>query len=203
MEVIHDDDTMRQNQHYMKKQYSFPLALTKVIYARDEDPLDTIIIRNFYPEIRETTKVFGLKDLTHIRTLFLSLLMLFKLEMKSLRKIKFARKEELEEAQKAIVEMNEDLLELEGAVRENDEFTSIQFYTGSNYINVKASLGSNFPFINLCNEDRNKRFINATSLFPGEGVRLLKYLNSRFSFTYTNVLKYKETGNVFKNDSFF
>ena len=206
MEVGQADQVAAQKQLYMSKWYSHSLASTKVVYARDEDPSDTIIIRSLYPKIEEHKKLFGLKDLAHIRTLFLSLLMLFKLEMKSMQqRVRYVKKEDFQETHKAIMEMSESISELGTEISENDNYTSMRFYTGSNYVNVKVSSKSEFPFIILCNEDEDKRYTNSTNLFIGEGITLLKYLNSRFGFTYTDVLKLKDTRNVevFRNDSFF
>ena len=106
------------------------------------------------------------------------------------------------------MEMSESISELGNTIHtisENDNYTSMRFYTGSNYVNVKICSKSEFPYIMLCNEDEDKRYTNSTSLFIGEGIKLLKYLNSRFGFTYTDVLKLKDTRNVevFRNDSFF
>ena len=46
----------------MSKWYAQSLGSSKVVYGRDEDPADTIIIRNLYPKAKDYQKVFGLKD---------------------------------------------------------------------------------------------------------------------------------------------
>ena len=207
MEVGQADQVENPKQVYMNKWYSHSLATNKVVYARDEDPSNTMIIRNLYPQCKEYNKIFGLKDSTYIRTLFLSILMAFKMEMETLQKrVRYVRREEFEEIHRAIVEMN-DVLEKELLydMSEDEGGVAIRFYTGLNYVNVKVSSSVEFPIIRLCNEDKEKRYVNSATLFIGEGIKLLRYINSRFNITYTEVLKFKCKRNEenFKTDNFF
>ena len=52
----------------INKWYAKSLSNDKLIYARDEDPEESIIIRSVYPNINY--RVFGIKDVINIKLLF-------------------------------------------------------------------------------------------------------------------------------------
>ena len=84
-----------QKQLFLNKQNGKSLSTSKVVYARDEDPLDTVIIRNLYPQAKDYQKVLGLKDVVVIRNAFLSILQLIFSDLKILKKkIKYVRKDD-------------------------------------------------------------------------------------------------------------
>jgi len=68
------------------------------IYARDQDPTDTMIVRNLYPNIKEHQKLFGLKEVSNIEKLFISIVWLYKQKINALQKrVKYVSKQEFEE----------------------------------------------------------------------------------------------------------
>jgi len=69
------------------------------------------------------------------------------------------------------------------------------------YIRIVVALNVEFSYMRL----KGKKIINSTSLFIGEGKKLLKYINRRFDFIFTSTLKFKLNQNVevFKTDYFF
>ena len=95
-------------ENLMKKLFAQMLGSTKIVYGRDEHYENTIIIRNFYKPLNANKKVFGISNEANIRSLFLSALMLIKVDYRHLKpKLKFVRKEELEILQKVIFEMTD------------------------------------------------------------------------------------------------
>jgi len=193
----------------MEKWHSFSLAPAKVIYARDQDPTDTIILRNLYPNIKEHQKLFGLKEVSNIEKLFISIIWLYKQKFNVLQKrVKYVSKQEFEELKIVMVEMDERLGRIgtfiDNAV-DDDGTVSLRFKTETNFVNIKVAAKVEFPYLTLCNEDNKKKYINSTNLFIGEGIKLLRYLNTRFNFTGTELLRMnpKRDENVFKSDDFF
>ena len=67
------------------------------------------------------------------------------------------------------------------SVADVDDIISLRFKAETNFVNIKVSAKVEFPYLTLCNEDNKKKFINSTSLFIGEGIKLLRYLNTRFN----------------------
>ena len=106
MEVEQADEVALQKQSYMSKWYAQSLSSSKVVYGRDEDPADTIIIRNLYPKAKDYQKVFGLKDYVLIQKLFVVMLKLFATGMSTLkRRVKYVKKSDFLELEKTIIEM--------------------------------------------------------------------------------------------------
>jgi len=62
MEFAQVDKVSLEKQSFMTKWHSCSLAKAKVIFVRDTDPFDTIIIRNVYLQVKEYNKIFGLKE---------------------------------------------------------------------------------------------------------------------------------------------
>ena len=44
----------------MRKPHPLMLGSTKIVYGREEDPENAIIIRNLYPTLKPNKKVFGI-----------------------------------------------------------------------------------------------------------------------------------------------
>ena len=210
MEVSQADQVESEKATLMGKGHFFSLASTKVVYARDQDPADTMILRNLYPKIKEHQKLFGLKEVSSIEKLFISILWLYKQKFKKLKKrVKNVSKQEFEEVQMVILEM-EETLERTGTFAHNaidddgDDAASLRFKVGMNFVNVRIFAKTEFPYLSLCNEDSGKKYINSTNLFIGEGIKLLRYLNMRFNFVNTEHLKMNQRDkNLFKTDDFF
>ena len=65
--------SMEQKRKLMiSKWYARSLSNDKLIYSRDEDPENKIIIRSVYPNT--TYRVFGLKEVANIKLLFVAFL---------------------------------------------------------------------------------------------------------------------------------
>ena len=90
-------------------------------------------------------------------------------------------------------------------VVDDDGTISLRFKTEENFVNIRVAAKAEFPYLSLCNEDSKKKYTNSTSLFIGEGIKLLRYLNTRFNFTDTELLRMNpgRNENVFKSDDFF
>ena len=208
MEVGQADQVDAEKRIFMKKSHSFSLAKEKVVYARDEDYSDTLIIRNLFPKVKEHYKIFGLKGETNIKILFFSMMTLYKNEMKMLqKKVRFVKKEEFNELSTVIYEIEDEIQQTKTiyGISEMNDKKSIRFPTDADtYINVSLSSKVHFPYITLCNEDANRQYINSTSLFIGEGIKLLKYINTRFNFIQNAFkIKARRDEELFKSDSFF
>ena len=190
----------------MKKWHSQSLSSSKVAYARDEDPADSVIIRNVYPKICDSNRVFGIRGIVHIQNLFLSMLSLYAANLKTLRKkVKYVKKEEFIQLQDLLRELDENTNKFVSiyGLKEKEDHCSIRFPCDNGYVNVTVSAKADFPYLCLCNEDNEKKFITCTYLFIGEGITLMKYLNTRFNFTSTNLFKFVTVNEKLKTDNFF
>ena len=207
MEVGQADFVKAQKDFFMSKWYSYSLASPKVVYARDQDPVDTIIVRSLYPKLDERQRIFGLKGEMYLKTLFLVLLKLLKHDLKRLQKrVKYVTNQDFQDLGKAITEMEKSMQNLGAVVHDftqGENFISMRFQTNENFVNVRLSSNSEFPYVKLVNEDKERNYLNSTSLFIGETINLLKYLISRFNINQADVLKLNSNEDIFKNDSFF
>ena len=88
MEINQAAPVEREKAMLMEKWHSFSLAPAKVIYAREQDPTDTMILRNLYHNIKEHQKLFGLKEVFNIEKLFISIVWLYKQKSKILLRFK-------------------------------------------------------------------------------------------------------------------
>ena len=61
------------------------------------------------------------------------------------------------------------------SIVQNDD-GSIRFKHEGGYVNVKVNAKADFPYISLCNEDKDQKFISCMYLFIGEVVTFLKYI---------------------------
>ena len=50
-----------EKQNCMKKPHAKSIGVTKVVYARDNDPQHTLVIRNCYDRGNDYHKLFGIK----------------------------------------------------------------------------------------------------------------------------------------------
>ena len=97
---IHDE-VQEMKKRFLKKQHSASLATDKIVYARDEDPVDTVIVRSLYPKLKDCNKAFGMKGSNVVELVFYSMLKLTSRNIGELqKKLKYIKKEELEEIEK-------------------------------------------------------------------------------------------------------
>ena len=210
MEVGQADDVELQHAGFMKKKWHpYSLSKSKVVYARDYDPDDTIVLRNLYPKIEDIKSIFGLKKVENIETLFYSLLLLFKEKIDVLRsRVKYVKKTDFDEVVLAANERGVKIEQLGRFLHEKKDFdnggSSVRFLCEHDAICVKMYPGSDFPSIEFINETKEKEKCNSCNPFIGEGIKLLKYLNTRFNFTTSSTLKNnKKNPELFRSDSFF
>ena len=189
---------------YMKKPSALSLGKAKIIYAREGDEEDTIIIRNFYENGKPESKVFGLKRVNEIKKLFFTILCIWKIFLNVKPKLKHVTKEQIQELTKTLEESEIPLKELAviliDAIGNPDEI-SFRIPMEVGFVNVKLVTSTPFPYLTMSNEDGKKRFKNAMTLFLGETIKLLKYMNTRFNFTNTDSLKIKV--HDYTKDNFF
>ena len=191
---------------YMRKPLACRLGKIKFVYAREGEEEDTIIVRNLFENGKPASKVFGLKNVNDIKKLFLTILCIYKIFMNVKPKLKFVTKEQIQELLKAIEESESSLRELStfliDADGNNDEI-SFRMPVQSEFVNVKLFSNTAHPYVTMCNEDGKKHFKNAVTLFVGETIELLKYMNTRFNFTNTETLKIKTNILDYTKDNFF
>ena len=142
--------------NFMSKPNALSLGSLKVVYAREEDPENSIIIRNLYPMLKENKKAFGMVGAENMRSLFTSILLLLKTDFKELKpKLKFVRKEEIGELEKVIIEMSEIIhTTTQGfeACTDHEDYIGIRFAVNNDaYICLKLSLKAQHPYLILSN----------------------------------------------------
>ena len=95
MEVGQAHQVSAEKQHCLNKQHSKSLSKSKVVYAHDEDLDDTMLIRNFFPIIKEYQQMFSGKGMSTIRNVFIEMLALLNIvELKKLtRKTRYVSKD--------------------------------------------------------------------------------------------------------------
>ena len=203
------NDCESSHEKLMREKFnSFSLCSSKLVYSRDVDPNDTMIIRNLYQRIAHNKRIFGLKGVQHIETLFLCLIAMFKDSMDQLRgRIKYVRNEEFEELLKVFTRKEDRIQGLGRVLLEKklvERGKSIARFNGSSEIKIEMNASADFPNIVLINENHEKNTINSVSLFVGEAIKLLKYLNSRFNFTRDELLKVQPINfEIYETDNFF
>lgn len=156
MEVGQADQVAKEKEYYVNKQYGRSLAKAKVVYARDEDPSDTVVIRNLYPNISDGGKVFGMKDVDVIRKVFCAIIKLISFDLKRFRKrIKYAKKEDFDQLENLIKELEDEIIGLPDVELNNEDDTkSLRLNHGvASFIRITIASKADFPYIKLCNED--------------------------------------------------
>ena len=195
MDIRQAEKMESQHAAFLKYENSISLSKSKVAFGRRVDE-KSIVLRNLYPKIEDLQTVFLLIGEDHIETLFYSLLSMMKEKMATLqRTTKYVKKSDFDEILRLIEEKQDKINGLGRLLREKQEMKNdgllIRFPTGDDGICVKIFANSNFPAIRFINESKEKDYCNSCDLFIGEAIRLLRYLNSRFNFSETNILKTK------------
>ena len=88
--------TMEEKRKIMiSKFYAKSLSNDKLVYARDEDPEESIVIRSVYPNT--SYRVFGMKGVLNIRLLFVAILRLLCYDVTKLaNKTRYVEREDFE-----------------------------------------------------------------------------------------------------------
>ena len=189
----------------MKKPFSKSLSSEKIVYAREEDARDTLIIRSAYPDIKHYYAVFGVKDVNIIQLLFLAITKLIHVNADKLRrKAKYVKSQDFEEISKLLLSMKNQCSSLHITTEENAKQQITIAIDASSSIKVSLNVDANFPQIVLSNFKENDTFLSCIHLFISESVKLLKYMNSRFSFNESSTLKVdQQASSKLTSDSFF
>lgn len=169
---------------FLSKWYAKSLSSSKVIYARDEDPVDTVMIRNLSPQTKDYAKVFGMKDATVIRNVFMSMLKLSCMEMKNMKKrVKYVKKEDFDALEKLAKEFEKEITLIKTSSKIDNMKTNRVKHGANGFIDISIASKAEFPYIKLSNENENGEFMTCVYLFIGEMITLMKYLNTRFVLT--------------------
>ena len=84
----------------ISKFYAKSLSNDKLVYARDEDPEESIVIRSVFPNT--SYRVFGMKGVLNIRLLFVAILRLFCYDLTKLAsKTRYVDREDFKNLERA------------------------------------------------------------------------------------------------------
>ena len=201
--------TLNKDVFLKQKQHSLSLSMHKIVYARDDDPNDTVILRSFYAESPANFRQFGIKGKEDISILSLALLKLIdEVDRKDfLEKTRYMDKKQfkllfssIECKAEEIASLNFKSFSLQ--TKNNKEFRFLQIPTSDtpkNFfrIGITTTTYTEFSFFNYVDGE----MINGIYLFTGEVYKLLKYLNTRFSTLNDKSFVYR-TLSVDKDDFF-
>ena len=172
-----------------EKKYSKSLSQQKIVYARDEDPEATCIIRSFYGG--DKFAVFGVKSYDLIRTVFLSQLKLMQVQEQELKsKSRYVEDKHFDDVSNAWNELSSMgynlTVKTEKNRKSNNKLTFIHIDTSSaldfkTAVRVGVMVNGKDPKITLFNY-YNDEVTSGVYLFLSETVKLLKYMNTRFNF---------------------
>ena len=168
-----------------EKKHSFSLSSHILVYAREEDPEDTLILRSIYPDCPKQLRRYGVNGTENIKHLFLAILKL----------VGAAAAEEIYSKTRYLttVQINAcfELIQEQKDEIEKMEFETASKETSSNNVFTytrlpnKDQLGiTTTKFTQLCffkNSENNQR--TGIFLFFGEILKLLKYINSKYNFS--------------------
>ena len=204
MEFYQEEQNVAElKKKHLQKPYAKSLSTDKVVYATDGDPTDTVIVRSLYPHTKACNKVFGVKGVLTIRTLFLMWLKLMTSQSDSLKKkLKYVRTADFLQIDEMKKQTGD---EMERLILNHDKDSNpyiIHKTHNEEHIEVKLAIRSNFPTVVLKNINEQGEFVTQVHLFFEEAIKLMKNLNSRFNFYTGNVLKEHTYGELSKDDFF-
>ena len=164
-----------------EKKHSFSLSSHKLVYAREEDPEDTLILRSIYLDCPEQLRRYGVKGTENIKHLFLAILKL----------VGAAAAEEIYSKTRYLTTVQINAC-FELIQEQKDEIEKMEFETASK----ETSSNNVFTYTRLPNKDQlgittTKCFFKNSEnnqrtgifLFFGEILKLLKYINSKYNFS--------------------
>ena len=175
---------------YMKKENAYSLGKFKVVYSREGDEADTIIIRNLYAEAKENQSLFGLKGVHNISKLFLSLIAICHDNKKWIKKgAQFLEQGDLEEVSDVYLENTNNLDQLKNFTTNASEYLQFALGEDGNGGIVKVEFNRERMIFSLSFYIAEGMFRNRVYLFATEIMKLMRYLNSRFGFSEVDSLK--------------
>ena len=188
-----------------EKKHSFSLSSHKLVYAREEDPEDTLVLRSIYPDCPEQLRRYGVKGTENIKHLFLAILKLVGTAAAEeiYSKTSYLTTVQINACFELANEMKEDIDDMEFETT-SKETSSNNVFTYTHLPN-KDQLGiTTTKFTQLCffkNSENGQR--TGIFLFMGEIFKLLKYINSNFNFAqHKSFVNRKQDPCNFK-DNFF
>uniref|UniRef100_A0A7M5VF20 Uncharacterized protein n=1 Tax=Clytia hemisphaerica TaxID=252671 RepID=A0A7M5VF20_9CNID len=179
--------TPNKDKKISEKKDALSLSSHKVVYARDEDPADTLVIRSFYPDAPEGLRRFGMKGVDNIKKLLLAILKLLdEVEMNEvIAHTKFLTATQVFSLYDLVDEFKEEIEEM--------GFDSFQKTTGSGteftYVtipntNVRVGITITKKNPQICLfQDVGPDCITGIFLFMMEIHKLIKYMNTKFQYT--------------------
>ena len=187
------------------KKDSVNLSSYKFIYARTEDPADTVVLRSISPDCLESLQCYGIKGKENIKHMFLAVLKLIGTTSAEeiLTKTKYLTYLEINACFELINEMKEDIndMEFETSTKESSNSNIFTYVQLPNMDRVKITT-TKFPQIcflrNSENEQRTGIF-----LFFNEILKLLKYVNSKLEFSQHRYFVNKRQNPCNFKDDFF
>ena len=194
------DSSMMQD-----KEDSVSLSSYKFVYARTEDPADTIVLRSISPDCLESLQCYGTKGKENIKHMFLAVLKLIGTTSAEeiLLKTKYLTYLQINACFELANEMKEDIddMEFETTIKESSNSNIFTYVQLPNMDRVGITT-TKFPQIcflsNTENEQRTGIF-----LFFNEILKLLKYVNSKFEFAqHKFFVNRKQNPCNFKDDFF-
>ena len=148
----------------MEKPYTKYLSKSRCVYAREKDPEESLIIRDEY--VGTIFKVFGICGVDKIEAVFDVLWkMLYTHKEEFVKNCKYAKHQLLE-------------LTDNGFMLDNK-----REHTVGGVKIIVSNLGTRIGILNLENNDK---IVCGVYLFPNEVLRLLYYMDARFTFEKLN-----------------
>ena len=184
---------------FMHKKNAFSLGKFKVVYSRDEDEADTIIIRNLYAEAKENQSLFGMKGVDNVKRLFLSLVSICHDNKKWIKKgAQFLDNADLVQVTDVYLENNLYLKKLKNFIIDASYY--VQFALGDDGSGgiVKVEFNRERMVFSLSFYIAEGIFRSRIYLFTNEVMKLMRYLNSRFEFSEIQTLKLMSTDKEMK-----
>ena len=201
------------------------LSKTKMVYAREKDPEDTVIVKSLWPD-EKTGARFGVKGKQSLKVLFETLIVLIHHKLEKIITSKYVQPiilTKLAEVGKCYTTKYEIRQHVNETLNKIEYY--IDFRSSSNRIvrsalsfgvkNVTFSLklfddacldmDDREEYMADC-EEKNLCYYCGISLFTAETIRLLCYLNSRFEFVIGEpmlTMNNRTAHLIEKGDSFF
>ena len=172
-------------QYMSEKKFAKSLSRLKMVYARDEDPDNTLIIRDFYNEA-DRVKCVGVKGIDDINKLILSILKLMDTEREMIENVTrfvdadtlttlYERFDELKESEKERLQLLPiSISQTKGGVK-TMKMIGFPKSNASVIVSLLTANGKQ-PQISIGNAGQNSVY-----LFVGEAVKLLHYMERRFN----------------------
>lgn len=195
------------------KQHARSLSLNKMVYARDDDPEDTVIIRSFFEGSPFSFRQFGVKGLQDIENLFMAILQAIDISNQGefMKNTKYVDKKQFEVLFSLIEENREkftfpvrEILRSDGTICKFVEVSpegadEDSKENESNYVRIAVFTDMRTE-IALSTYNHGEQ-TGGIYLFVSELYKLLKYLNTRFLYSLQMGFVYRTVDDL--DDNFF